>query len=322
MTTRTDRRTFLLASAGAVAAGAVPAVSAPGNASQSYASTYPDMLLNHVAAKLNAFAATWDQAREKIHTADDVEKRNRYVREKLKEMIHGYPERTNLAPKTTGVHQRDGYRVENVMFQSLPDFWVTGNLYIPAAGRAPFPAVISPCGHYPESRMYDAYQSAYFDLVKAGFVVLAYDPVGQGERRQYWNPATNVTEVATAPTYEHSMAGQLLLLIGEDLTHYRVWDGMRAIDYLESRPEVDAKRIACAGHSGGGTLSLFISALDDRVKASVVSEGGTAGRWPYQVRAGSRIGPSDIEQNYFREPNWVSIPLICTSQSLRVRCWQ
>jgi dienelactone hydrolase len=143
------------------------------------------------------------------------------------------------------------------------------------------------------------YQCVYIDLVKAGFVVLAYDPIGQGERRQYWNPETGQTDVAPDSIYEHTMPGQVLLLMGEDLTHYRIWDGMRAIDYLQSRPEVDAQRIACAGHSGGGTMTLFISALDERVKCAVVNEGGTSNRWPIHFGPGGGVGPSDVEQNYF-----------------------
>ena len=257
------------------------------------------MLLTHVTAKLNQFASYWDQQRERIRTAANVETRNRYVRDKFREMIHGFPERTPLSPQTVAVHQRDGYRIENVMFQSRPNFWVTASLYIPASANARCPGVISPCGHYPLARMDPEYQCAYVDLVKAGFAVLAYDPIGQGERRQYWNPATGETEVAAAPIFEHSMAGQLLLLMGEDLTHYRVWDGMRAIDYLETRPEVDPQKIACAGHSGGGTLTLFISALDERIKCAVVNEGGTAARWPVHARPEGRVGPADVEQNYF-----------------------
>ena len=81
------------------------------------------------------------------------------------------------------------------MFQSQPDFWVTGNLYVPTAGNGPFPGIISPCGHYPLARMVPQYQCAYQTLVKNGFVVLGYDPIGQGERRQYWDPKTDVTQV-------------------------------------------------------------------------------------------------------------------------------
>lgn len=299
ITSKLNRRSFLLSSVTAASScwAALPANARA--AEQSYNTAYPDMLVAHVVSKLNALAETWDVERGRIHTVRQIEKRNRYVREKFLEMIHGYPERTPLSARVTATSKRDGYRVENVMFQSLPNFWVTGNLYVPSGGKAPYPAVISPCGHYPLSRMTPGYQCMYQDLVKAGFVVLSYDPVGQGERRQYWNPATGHTDVAIASTYEHSMAGQLLLLMGDDLTHYRVWDSIRAIDYLETRPEVDPQRIACAGHSGGGTVTLFVSALDERIKCAVVSEGGTASRWPKRIRPESRIGPSDVEQNYF-----------------------
>jgi cephalosporin-C deacetylase-like acetyl esterase len=146
--------------------------------------------------------------------------------------------------------------------------------------------------------MYRVYQSAYINLVKNGIAVLAYDAIGQGERRQYWNPQTGETEVG-GPKNEHSMPGHLLLLMGEDLTHYRIWDGIRALDYLLTRPEVDPERAGCAGQSGGGTLTLFISALDPRVKCAVVSEGGTANRWPLEIRPGARVGPADVEQNLF-----------------------
>lgn len=255
------------------------------------------MLLTHLTGQLNQQAAKWDGIRERLTTPAQIEARNRTVRETVWKMMHGQPERTPLEPVVVSTNERDGYRVENVMFQSRPDFWVTGNLYIPS-GAGPFPGIISPCGHYNDARMNPEYQAAYINLVKGGFVVLAYDPIGQGERRQYWNPETGVTEVG-GPTTEHSMAGQLLLLMGEDLTHYRVWDGVRAIDYLLTRREVDPQRIGCAGHSGGGTLTMFISAVDERVKVAVINEGGTGHRWPIDLRPENRIGPSDVEQNLF-----------------------
>jgi cephalosporin-C deacetylase-like acetyl esterase len=95
------------------------------------------------------------------------------------------------------------------------------------------------------------------------------------------------------------MPGQILLLMGEDLTHYFVGDGMRAIDYLLARPEVDPKRIGCAGHSGGATQTRFISALDSRVSCAAVNQDGTGHRWPISSRPGGRLGLSDIEQNAF-----------------------
>lgn len=291
----TNRRTFVRR---AGMAAAVAALRPCGAFAASYAAQYPDMLVAHMVRKVNAFSAKWDEERARIQTPAEILERNRFVREKSLEMIHGLPPRCPLAAITVATHERAGYRVENVMFQSLPDFWITGNLYVPA-GPGPFPAVISPCGHYPLSRMEPEYQAVYIDMVKAGLVVLAYDPIGQGERRQYWSPRTGQSEVPAASTFEHSMPGQVLLLMGEDLTHYRVWDGMRAIDYLQSRPDVNPARIGCAGHSGGGTLTMFISALDERVQCAVVNEGGTAGRWPLEIRPESGVGPADVEQNLF-----------------------
>lgn len=262
-------------------------------AQQSYAAVMPDMLESYLAQKLNRLAEKWDRKRDLLRSAGDVEARNAFVREKLLFMLGSFPERNPLRATTIKVAQKNGYTVENVMFCSRPDFWVTGNLYVPTSGVGPFPGIISPCGHYPLARMTPQYQSAYISLVKSGFVVLAYDPIGQGERRQYWNPATNVTEVG-GPIFEHSMPGQELVLLGQTLTGYFVWDGMRAIDYLLSRPEVDSQKIGCAGHSGGGTMTKFISAADPRVRCAAILEGGTANEWPTRS-----IGAGDIEQNLF-----------------------
>jgi cephalosporin-C deacetylase-like acetyl esterase len=294
--TRPNRRDVLrFAAAVASTAGYAPVFA---EEVRSYHHEYPDMLLAFLAKRLNSLNSKWDVERAKLKTRDDIERRNQFVRDAFRRMVHGFPERTSLNAVVTKRFERDGYRIENVMFQSRPDFWVTGNLYIPTSTSGPVPGVISPCGHYSMARMEPEYQSAYINMVRSGFAVLAYDPIGQGERRQYWNPETNETDAGGA-TNEHSMLGQILLLMGEDLTHYRIWDGMRAIDYLLTRPEVDPKRIACAGHSGGGTLTLFISALDERVQCAIVNEGGTGHRWPLDIRPESTVGPSDVEQNLF-----------------------
>ncbi len=264
----------------------------------SYAEELPDMLVSYLAGKLNRLAASWDDRRALLRTAGDVQERNRVVREKLLSMLGEFPlgefpPKEALKPVTVKTTEKGGYRVENIMFQSHTDFWVTGNLYVPTAGSGRFPAIISPCGHYPLARMTPQYQSAYISLARSGFIVLSYDPIGQGERRQYWNPKTDVVDVG-GPVFEHSMAGQLLLLFGENLTGYLVWDGMRAIDYLLTRPEVDPERIGCAGHSGGGTLTKFIAVADQRVQCAAILEGGTANQWPTRG-----IGIADIEQNLF-----------------------
>lgn len=257
------------------------------------------MLLRYLANKTNTLSAEWDRKRAAIRTPAALEERNRFVRARCIEMIHGLPERNPLAPAIVRVHQRDGYRIENLLFQSRPNFWVTASLYVPTFTKGPFPGIISPCGHSNVARLYPPYQFMYLGLVKEGFVVLAYDPIGQGERRYFWNPATGQNEIGGPVTWEHSLPGQLLLLIGQDLTHYRIWDGMRAIDYLLTRPEVDPQRIGCCGQSGGGTLTLFISVLDERVKCAAVHEGGTRHRWPVEIRPETRLGTADTEQHFF-----------------------
>lgn len=268
-------------------------------ASGSYHEKLPDMLLSYLAQKLNALSDKWDQERARIQTPAEIEARNRFVRQKFVEMLDGFPERAPLDPVVVKTLDRDGYRVENVMFQSRPNFWVTANLYVPTTSAGPFPGILSPCGHEWDGRMYRLFQLTYLDLVKNGFVVLGYDPIGQGERRNYWNPQTDKSEIGGPVTWEHSLPGQLLLLLGENLTQYRVWDGRRALDYLLSRPEVDGNRIGCTGQSGGGTFTIFLSALDDRIKCAAAHEGGTHRRWPVHLRPETILDPPDVEQNLF-----------------------
>jgi len=288
------------AAAAQTAGAAQPAgIRQPAGTWQPYSREMPDMLLAYLERKTNALESEWDQKRAQIRTPAAMTERNRFVREKCTEMIHGLAERTPLTPQVVRVHEREGYRIECVMFQSQPDFWVTASLYVPTRGGGPFPGIISPCGHTSEGRLYRPYQLMYLDLVSEGFVVLAYDPIGQGERRYFWNPLTGRNEIGGPVTWEHSLPGQLLLLIGEDLTHYRIWDGMRAVDYLLTRPEVDPQRIGCCGHSGGGTLTLFISALDERIQCAAVHEGGTAARWPLRFRPETVLGTGDTEQHFF-----------------------
>src|SRR5258708_37057573 len=136
------RRQFLWGSLALAACPSLPAREA------SYSEQMPDMLLTHLSGKLNALAAKWDVERANIRTAADVETRNRFVREKFRQMIHGLPERNALSPVVTATHQREGYRIETVMFQSRPNFRHTGNLSVPMGGAGRCPAVISPCGHY------------------------------------------------------------------------------------------------------------------------------------------------------------------------------
>src|ERR1700693_1262899 len=141
------------------------------------------MLSSYFAARLSAVAAQWTAKIASIQTADGARERNRFVRAKEHDLLSGWPEKTPLKPRVTKTTQRDGYRIENVMYQSRPDFWVTANLYVPTRGAGPYPGILASCGHYDQSRFYPDYQLAFRNLVENGFVVLAFDPMGQGERR-------------------------------------------------------------------------------------------------------------------------------------------
>ena len=238
-----------------------------------------------LAARRDAVAA--------LKTPDQIRARARDVRAKLTRWIGGLPAaRTPLNPRVTGTLQRDGYRVEKILFESQPNFFVTASLYIPTTGKGPFPAVLQPTGHSVTAKARELYQSLSIGLVKYGFVVLTYDPLGQGERRIFFDPDLGDSKVG-GTTIEHSMVGIQSLLGGESLARHMIWDGIRALDLLATRPEVDPARLGVSGCSGGGTLTAYIAALDDRVKVAAPSCYITA--WEEQLPG---TGPQDAEQQF------------------------
>jgi len=226
-----------------------------------------------------------------INSVAQVEARKRLVRERILSTLGPLPEKTALNAQITGRLEREGYAVEKVLYQSRPGFYVTANLYIPSAGEKPYPAVLGTCGHSMNGKAADVYQSLWIDLVRMGFVVLTFDPPGQGERLMYWDEDLGET-LLEGTTLEHSMPGIQCLLTGSNAARYFIWDMIRSIDYLISRPEVDSKRIAVTGNSGGGTQTAYIAALDDRLAAAVPSCYMTSWR-----RLWETIGPQDAEQN-------------------------
>ncbi len=197
-----------------------------------------------------------------------AEARKKAVREKVLALIGGLPDyRGPLRPRVTKTTPRDGYVIENVMFDSLPDYVVTANLYRPdRPGR--HPAILMSMGHWDSGKA--AGQLLSVNLARRGFVVLAYDPVGQGERQQAFDPRFGRSLIG-GPTDQHFSNGAAAILMGQALSRYFIHDGMRAIDYLVSRPEVDPDRIGATGCSGGGTQTTYISALDPRVKVAAVN---------------------------------------------------
>jgi cephalosporin-C deacetylase-like acetyl esterase len=200
-------------------------------------------------------------------------------------------QKTPLNANVTGKLERENFTVEKIIFESQPGFYVTAALFIPKKTQKPAPTVIYCSGHTELGFCSDVYQRVMINLVEKGFVVFAFDPIGQGERLQYVDPETGKSKVG-GPTTEHSYAGVQTLLTGTSLSDYFIWDGVRALDYLETRPEVDMKRIGITGRSGGGTQSALIAAYDERIYAAAPECYITSFK-----RLLQSIGPQDAEQN-------------------------
>jgi cephalosporin-C deacetylase-like acetyl esterase len=198
----------------------------------------------------------------------DWEKHCATVRERFRAALGPLPERTPLNPRLVDVFERNGYVIEKLLIESRPGFQVTVNLYRPPEIRSPAPAILNPVGHWPQAKAEEVVQARGIGLARQGYVALVYDPIGQGERSQFWDHVTGTIPVPLG-TSQHAAVGNLCFLIGQTLINYMVWDGVRLLDYLETRSDVDANRLGCTGASGGGTYTMFLAAFDPRIKAAV-----------------------------------------------------
>lgn len=234
-----------------------------------------------------------DDRAEKVDACKTKEawlQRKRYLQEQLLASIGGLPQKTALAPKIIGSLDRKTFTVEKLLYQSLSGYYVTACLFLPKERQKPAPAVIYCSGHTREGFRSPTYQRVILNLVKKGFIVLAFDPIGQGERYQYLDASGKPDR--GGPTNEHSYAGIQAMLTGASIARYMINDGIRAVDYLVSRPEVDPTRIGITGRSGGGTQSAYIAAFDSRILAAAPENYITSFRRIWQSN-----GPQDAEQN-------------------------
>ena len=208
------------------------------------------------------------------------------------EQLGGLPERTPLNAKITGEIQREGYRVEKVLFESQPGLVVSSALFLPDSSefQAPYPAVLVVCGHSAQAKAYTAYQTACALAAKNGVAAFIIDPIGQGERYQHLDAQGKVELPST--TAGHSLLGLGCMLLGQNVARFEVWDGMRAIDYLQSRNDIAGDKIGCMGNSGGGTQTAYLMALEDRIVAASPACYITS-----FSKLLSTIGPQDAEQN-------------------------
>jgi hypothetical protein len=189
--------------------------------------------------QLAGFAKTW-------HTREEWDARARNIRACILRAanLNSLPAKCDLKPIIWGRQVCKGYTVENVAFESLPGFFVTGNLYRPASGKGPFPGILCPHGHGDRPRVGEATQSRCAVLARMGAVAFAYDMVGKCDSTQTTHDDPNV------------------------LT-FQLWNSIRVVDFMLSLPEVDGKRLGCTGESGGGTQTFMLGAVDNRIAVDV-----------------------------------------------------
>lgn len=256
-----------------------------------------------------ALTSARNAAFEKLNGQADLRQWQDERRSFFRQQIGTFPERTPLNARVTGELQGTGYRVEKVIFQSRPQHHVTASLYLPET-QGPHPAILIPCGHSHTGKASGQYQRAAILFARNGMAALCYDPVSQGERYQVIDRDGGNAHFEDIPrklavphpavrhlcTTEHTLIGVGSILLGENIAQYRIWDGMRAVDYLQSRQDIRADRIGCTGNSGGGTLTSYLMALDDRIIAASPGSYLTTFQKLIETK-----GPQDAEQNIFSQ---------------------
>jgi cephalosporin-C deacetylase-like acetyl esterase len=228
------------------------------------------MMQEWVVGQVRDAEARGDARREAVRGSRSARAYVESVRARVRESFGPLPEKTPLNARTTRKVERDAYDIETVVFESRPGYPVTANLYVPRGRGFPLPGVVGTCGHSANGKAMESYQGFAQGLARLGYVVLIFDPPGQGERFQYLaQPPSDGTPAALKSRYgpgvtEHIRAGNQMGLVGEFLGTWFAWDGIRALDYLLTRPEVDPKRIGVTGNSGGGTQTTWLCGLEHR----------------------------------------------------------
>ncbi len=223
---------------------------------------YPHMVHEYYVARVRELAAERHERVRGLRTRAQAAAYVDCVRKRIRRAAGPFPKRTPLHAQTAGVVEDPSYVMEKVVFESRPEFLVTGNLYRPRRIDAPAPAVLGLCGHSNNGKASAAYQAFCQGLAKKGFVALLIDPLGQGERHQY--SRADGPEVAGCCA-EHNLIGAKLRLMDRWLGTWRVWDAMRALDYLCARPDVDGSCLGATGISGGGTMTTWLTAVEPRL---------------------------------------------------------
>ncbi|RZK58735.1 MAG: hypothetical protein EOO59_08280, partial [Hymenobacter sp.] len=242
-------------------------------------STY---LLQQVQAQ---YAAREAEVATALATATNTQAYRDSARARFRRVLGPLPARTPLRARVVGTVPQAGFRIEKIIYDSQPRHRVTANLYVPA-GEGRRPAALLFCGHEQASKATPSYQLTARLLARNGFVVLVIDPVSQGERMQLTDASGK--SLTRGGTTEHTLLNAQATLLGRTLPAEQLWDNVRSLDYLLTRPEVDAARVGCLGNSGGATQTAYFMAYDDRVQVAALCSYVAAGE-----RNLTLTGPAD-----------------------------
>ncbi len=223
---------------------------------------FPRMVQEHFVTRVREAEAIGGKRRAGLNSKADAENYVKDVRRRIADCFGPFPGKTPLNARITGVVDRDAYTIEKVLFESRPGFLVSANVYVPKGITAPRPGVVGSCGHSSNGKAAEAYQAFAQGLARQGYVTLIFDPIGQGERVQYSH--IDIKHRPRVGVGEHLHAGNQQFLVGEFFGSWRAWDGIRALDYLLTRKEVDPTRVGITGNSGGGTMSTWLCGVEGR----------------------------------------------------------
>ena len=248
-----------------------------------------NMMRDYLTALVDEQFARRTATLTKLETAQDWNGHAEVIRKSIAAWTGPFPKRTPLNARVTGTIERREYSVQKVLFESRPGFLVSANLYLPKGGSGRRPAVLNVIGHSPAGKATDKVQRRGIAQARKGFVALTIDAIGQGERQ-----VLHYARHGRPPGNAHQVIGTQAFLAGTHVFNLMVWDVIRAVDYLVSRPEVDPERIACTGCSGGGMMTTYVLPFEPRIKVAVPACNPCT--WSHRVHANLA---TDHEQVFF-----------------------
>ena len=252
-------------------------------------SFFGNMVHEYAVRRIRALNKERTARIEALRTREDAEKYVTEVRGKVRSCFSVPADRSVPEVELCGTVEREKFTVEKIIYYSRENFGVTANLYLPKT-PGKHPAVLFLCGHSANGKAADAYQCGAQNLALQGYVVLVPDPISQGERWQFAD-VPHAQGINGQCCCEHSMLGRGLRLCGDYFGNWRAHDALKGLDYLLSRSEVDPARVGVTGNSGGGTMTSFLNALDDRFTMAAPSCYITS--WRRNIE--NEFGP-DVEQ--------------------------